>query len=144
MSTNSIPYLPAAIDDRLETYLNERYRALSWLLTRDHKRIAILYMISITGFFMIGGTAAMLMRLNLMTPDSQLVRPEWYNRLFTLHGVVMVWFFMIPSIPTTLGNFLIPLMIGARDLAFPKVNLFSWYLFMLGGAITLTALLCGG
>ena len=84
------------------------------------------------------------MRLELLTPASDLVRAEWYNRLFTLHGVVMVWFFLIPSIPTTLGNFLIPLMIGARDLAFPRLNLLSWYLFMTGGLFTLAALVAGG
>ena len=99
MSTNSIPYLPAAVEKRRKTFLTERYAVFSWLLTRDHKRIAILYMISITGFFFIGGMAAMLMRLNLLTPNSDLVNPEWYNRLFTLHGVVMVLVFHDPVDP---------------------------------------------
>lgn len=144
MTASPVPYLPAVDRTERDSFLNREYGLLSWLLTRDHKRIAILYMISITGFFMVGGVAAMLMRLNLMSYDSPLMRLEWYNRLFTLHGVVMVWFFLIPSIPTTIGNFFFPLMIGARDLAFPRLNLLSWYLFMLGGAITLFAVLFGG
>src|SRR3954471_6246466 len=102
----------------------------SWLLTTDHKRIAILYMVTITLFFLIGGGAATLMRLELATPQGDLVTSATYNRLFTIHGVVMVWFFLIPSIPTVLGNFLLPMMLGARDVAFPKLNLASWYLFM--------------
>src|SRR6478672_13201073 len=104
-------------------YLNVNYNVWSWLLSTDHKRIGILYMISLTLFFFVGGAAAVIFRLELMTPPGDLVLSETYNRLFTLHGVIMVWFFLIPSIPTTLGNFLIPMMIGARDLAFPKLNL---------------------
>src|SRR5690606_25748598 len=103
-------------------YLRCERSIRSWLLTTDHKRIGILYLISITLFFMIGGLAATLMRLELATPKGDLVISDEYNRLFTLHGVIMVWFFLIPSIPVTLGNFLVPLMIGARDLAFPRLN----------------------
>jgi cytochrome c oxidase subunit I len=125
-------------------YLNEKQGPLSWFLTTDHKRIGILYTASITVFFFIGGFFALLMRLNLLTPHSQLVDSETYNKLFTMHGIIMVWFFLIPSIPNTLGNFLIPMMIGAKDLAFPKLNLASWYIFMLGGAVTIYALLRGG
>ena len=102
--------------------------------TTDHKRIAILYAVAITFFFFIGGAAATLIRLELVTPAGDLVIADTYNRLFTIHGVVMVWFFLIPSIPATLGNFLLPLMIGARDLAFPRLNLLSWYLYIAGGA----------
>lgn len=97
----------------------------SWLLTTDHKRIGLLYMISLTLFFLLGGAAATLMRLELATPQGDLVTSDTYNKLFTLHGVVMVWFFLIPSIPTVLGNFLVPMMIGARDVAFPRLNLAS-------------------
>ena len=104
---------------RKPDYLNDGYGLKSWLTTHDHKRIGILYLLSITVFFFIGGWAATMMRLQLMTPQGNLVTSESYNRLFTLHGVVMVWFFLIPSIPTVLGNFLLPLMIGARDVAFP-------------------------
>ena len=138
------PYLPALMPVEAETYLNAGETIGSWLFTRDHKRIAVLYMISITCFFTVGAAAAALMRLELMTPSSDVVRAEFYNRLFTLHGVVMVWFFLIPSIPTTIGNFVIPLMLGARDLAFPRLNLFSWYLFVIGGLTTLSALVFGG
>lgn len=125
-------------------YLNNGYSVASWLLTGDHKRIAILYLISITLFFFIGGAAALLFRLELMTPKGDMFSPDHYNRLFTLHGVVMVFFFMIPSIPAVLGNFLIPIMIGARDLAFPKLNLASWYIYVIGGIFTLTAMMLGG
>lgn len=116
----------------------------SWLLTRDHKRIAILYLVSITAFFIVGGVAASLMRAELTTPAGDVVTSDSYNRLFTLHGVVMVWFFLIPSIPAVLGNFLLPLMLGARDLAFPRLNLASWYIFMGGAALTLWSIVIGG
>ena len=129
---------------RTESYLNARIGLRSWLLTTDHKRIALLYFASITFFFALGGLAATLIRLNLIVPEGLLGSPDLYNRLFTMHGVIMVWFFLIPSIPTTMGNFMIPLMIGARDLAFPRLNLLSWYLFVAGGVITIAALLLGG
>jgi cytochrome c oxidase subunit 1 len=133
---------PSPGDQR--SYLDDGYSVKSWLLTTDHKRIAILYMITITLLFVVGGTAAMLMRLDLMTPQGDLISTEEYNRMFTLHGVIMVWFFLIPSIPTVLGNFLVPLMIGARDLAFPRLNLLSWYVFVVGSVFTLAALILGG
>ena len=125
-------------------YLNAGHSVRSWLLTQDHKRIAILYLVSITLFFVIGGVAATVIRLELMTPPGDLVQSETYNKLFTIHGLVMIFFFLIPSIPAVLGNFLVPLMIGARDLAFPKLNLLSWYLFMIGGLFTLWATIAGG
>jgi cytochrome c oxidase subunit 1 len=131
--------------NRIEgSYLEDGHTLRSWLLTTDHKRIALLYLASITAFFFIGGTAAALVRLNLIVPHGLLGSAETYNRLFTMHGIVMVWFFLVPAVPVTLGNFIIPLMLGARDLAFPRLNLFSWYLFMAGGAITLWALFVGG
>jgi cytochrome c oxidase subunit 1 len=136
MSTASLP--------ARETYLNAGFTLWSWLSTVDHKRIAILYVISITLFFFIGGAAATLIRLELITPAGDLISAETYNKLFTMHGVIMVWFFLIPSIPSTLGNFLVPLMIGARDLAFPRLNLASWYLYILGGLFTVGALVAGG
>ena len=127
-----------------EHYINEDYGIRSWLLTKDHKRIAILYLISITFFFAVGGLMATMIRIHLLTPTGNLVSHDNYNKLFTLHGIMMVFFFLVPSIPATLGNFLMPLMLGAKDLAFPKINLLSWYLFMLGGSITLYALVAGG
>ncbi|GES51446.1 cytochrome c oxidase subunit 1 [Rhizobium sp. NBRC 114257] len=126
------------------SYLRAGHSLKSWLLTTDHKRIGVLYTLSITFFFFIGAAAAALIRLDLLTPAGDLLTNEGYNRAFTIHGVVMVWFFLIPSIPNTFGNFLIPLMIGAKDLAFPKLNLLSWYIYMLAGLFTVFILIAGG
>jgi cytochrome c oxidase subunit 1 len=125
-------------------YLNADYGIRSWLFTTDHKRIGLLYLASITVFFVLGGLFATAIRLELMTPAGDMVESETYNKLFTMHGVVMIFFFLIPSIPAVLGNFLVPLMIGARDLAFPRINLLSWYLFMIGGVIALFSIVAGG
>ena len=119
-------------------YLNAEHGLASWLLTKDHKRIALLYLVSITAFFAVGGIFAMIVRLELLTPAGDLLSSETYNKMFTMHGVVMVFFFLIPSIPAVLGNFLIPIMVGAKDLAFPRINLLSWYIYVLGGLFTLT------
>jgi cytochrome c oxidase subunit 1 len=132
---------PAAAEPN---YLNVAYGVRSWLLTKDHKRIALLYLISITLMFFVGGAAATLIRLQLMTPTSELVRTETYNKLFTMHGVIMVFFFLIPSIPAVLGNFFLPMMIGAKDLAFPRLNLLSWYIYLVGASLTLWAIISGG
>ncbi|HEY2156857.1 MAG TPA: cytochrome c oxidase subunit I [Isosphaeraceae bacterium] len=130
---------------RGDDYLDASYTLKSWLLTTDHKRIGLLYMASITLFFFVGGAAATLMRLELMTPAGDvLASPDAYNRLFTMHGVVMIFFFLVPSIPAVLGNFLVPIMIGARDLAFPRLNLLSWYVYMVGGTMALWILIYGG
>ena len=126
------------------SFLDRDYGLWAWLTTHDHKRIAILYAIGITFFFFLGGIAATMIRLDLATPDGAIMSAETYNKTFTFHGVVMVWFFLIPSIPTTLGNFLLPLMIGARDVAFPRLNLASWYLYIIGGLFTICALIEGG
>ena len=125
-------------------YLSEGTSLGSWLGSTDHKRIAWLYMVAITLFFFVGGAAATLIRLNLVTPQGSLMAADTYNRLFTAHGVIMVWLFLIPSIPSVLGNFLVPLMIGARDMAFPRLNLASWYLYLAGGTLTLGAMAAGG
>ena len=125
-------------------YLNANYGIKSWLLTTDHKRIALLYLISVTFFFFIGGIFATMIRIHLLTPNGALVTPETYNKLFTMHGVAMIFFFLIPSIPAVLGNFLIPPMIGAKDLAFPKINLLSWYIYILGGCFVLYSFSTGG
>src|ERR1700749_1628465 len=125
-------------------YINNEDGLLSWLFTGDHKRIAILYLVSITFFFFIGGAFAGLIRLELLTPQPDLVASDTYNKLFTMHGIIMIFLFLVPSVPATLGNFLIPIMLGARDLAFPKINLLSWYLYLVGGVLTLAALVLGG
>src|SRR5213595_3873796 len=125
-------------------YLNAEYGLKSWLLTKDHKRIALLYLGAISFFFFIGSLYAMAIRLELLTPQGDLTQSSTYNKMFTQHGIIMVFFFLLPSIPATLGNFLVPMMIGAKDLAFPRINLLSWYIYMLGGIITIYALLAGG
>lgn len=145
MSTALEPVSPAAppMDDA-PNYLTDPRGWQSWLFTTDHKRIALLYMVTVTLFFFVGGAAATVIRLNLISPRGSLVTAEFYNKLFTAHGIVMVWFFLIPIIPAALGNFVLPLMIGAKDLAFPKLNLLSWYVFTTGAVITLTTILAGG
>ena len=142
MSAQAAP-LPALQPPRVN-YLNVKYGVKSWLLTRDHKRIALLYLASITFFFFLGGLFALLIRLELLTPEGDLFQAETYNKLFTMHGIVMVFFFLIPSIPAVLGNFFIPMMIGAKDLAFPRLNLLSWYIYVIGGLFTLWAIVHGG
>jgi cytochrome c oxidase subunit 1 len=134
---------PSVTEEKID-YLNDGYGLKSWLLTTDHKRIGILYLITITLFFFLGGFFAVLIRLELLTPQGDLVQSDTYNKLFTMHGVVMIFFFLIPSIPATLGNFLVPMMVGAKDLAFPKLNLLSWYIFVAGGLFTLYVALTGG
>jgi cytochrome c oxidase subunit 1 len=127
-----------------KSYLNEEYGIKSWLLTGDHKRIAMLYLMSITFFFVIGGMLAGLIRLELLTPPSDLMATDTYNKVFSMHGIIMIFLFLVPSVPATIGNFLIPLMVGAKDLAFPKINLLSWYLYVIGGIIILAAMVLGG
>jgi cytochrome c oxidase subunit 1 len=125
-------------------YLNSGHSLRSWLLTKDHKRIAIMYLISISIMFFLGGLFAAGVRLELATPEGDFLSADNYNKFFTLHGVIMVFFFLIPSIPATLGNFLIPPMIGAKDLAFPRINLISLYIYWIGAVFTLYAMIAGG
>jgi len=125
-------------------YLNVEHGWKSWLFTTDHKRIAVLYLISITLMFFVGGLFAVMMRINLLSPEGNYFSAETYNRLFSMHGIIMVFFFLVPSIPATLANFLIPIMIGAKDLAFPRVNLLSWYLYVFGAIVTMYCVFVGG
>ena len=127
-----------------KNYINAEQGLKSWLLTQDHKRIALLYLISVTVFFFLGGMFAVFIRLQLATPTGALLDSNTYNKVFTMHGIIMVFFFLIPSIPAVLGNFLIPLMVGAKDLAFPRINLLSWYIYIAGGIFTLWVLFNGG
>jgi cytochrome c oxidase subunit 1 len=144
MSTTVAEIHEAPSESSRVHYLNASYGVKSWLFTTDHKRIALLYLGSITFMFLVGGIAATLMRLHLIEPQGALVEPETYNKLFTMHGIIMVFFFLVPSIPATLGNFLVPMMIGARDLAFPRLNLLSWYIYIVGAIFTLYAVISGG
>ncbi len=125
-------------------YLTNGFTLSSWLLTKDHKRIAIMYLLSISAFFMLGGLYAAAIRIELLTPASDLLESGTYNKVFTQHGVIMIFLFLIPSIPAMLGNFLIPIMIGAKDLAFPRINLLSLYIYWIAGALILVGLLQGG
>ena len=131
MSTATVELHEAPAEPKVN-YLNASYGIKSWLFTLDHKRIGLLYLASITVMFLVGGIAATMMRIQLIEPQGSLMEPETYNKMFSTHGIIMVFFFLVPSIPATLGNFLIPLMIGARDVAFPKLNLLSWYIFITG------------
>ena len=138
MTTTTATVLPSA------NYLNHTSTVASWLLTKDHKRIGILYLIVVTVAFILGGIFAAAVRIELTTPQGDFVAADTYNRLFTMHGVAMVFFVLMPAVPAVLGNFVLPLMIGAKDVAFPKINLLSWYVFVIGFIFTITAMIVGG
>jgi cytochrome c oxidase subunit I len=125
-------------------YINEQKGLWSWLTTVDHKRIGVMYLIGIMTSFLLGGIFALLLRLELLTPKTTIMSAETYNRMFTLHGAVMIFLFIIPSIPAALGNFVLPLMLGARDVAFPRLNLASWYLYMIGACFGIYSMISGG
>lgn len=127
-----------------KNYLNEDYSIKSWLLTLDHKRIGILYLLVISVFLLLSGLMALLVRLELLNPGPDFLSSDMYNRTFTLHGVGMIFFFLIPSIPAVLGNFVLPMMLGARDVAFPRLNLLSWYVFTVGALLAVIAMVMGG
>src|SRR5438874_13202386 len=144
MTTATPTLLDVRFGPGVRNYLNDDYGFFSWILTRDHKRIAILYLMSVSVMFVLGGFFAVAMRIELLTPEGDLLTSDTYNKFFTLHGIVMIFFFLIPSIPAVLGNFLLPLMLGAKDLAFPKINLLSWYLYMIAGVMGLYIIITGG
>lgn len=141
----------AAADEEEVNYLNCEKGFWSWIMSIDHKRIGLMYLCSILVFFMAGGIAALLVRTELMYPNNDPANPhapffsngDWYNRAFTFHGVVMIFLFIVPGIPATLGNFLLPLMIGAKDVAFPKLNRFSFWIYLVGAACALIAIPMG-
>lgn len=140
----SEPMTTTPSNDPPKNYLNNGSTIRSWLLTKDHKRIGVLYLISIATFFLIGGLAALVFRTELLTPQADLVQSDTYNKLFTAHGILMLFFFLVPGVPAIMGNFLVPIMVGAKDLAFPRLNLMSWYVFMIGGLFALGAIITGG
>jgi cytochrome c oxidase subunit 1 len=127
-----------------ENYLNCSHGFWSWAATLDHKRIAIMYLISVLSAFLLGGILALLIRIELWTPDRTIMDHDTYNHTFTLHGAVMTFLFIIPSIPAALGNFLLPVMLGAKDVAFPRMNLGSYYLWLGGAIFLLAAIVLGG
>ena len=126
-----------------ENFLTHSKGILSWLFTLDHKRIGVMYLISILSAFFLGGMFALLVRIELMTPGKTIVDPDTYNQLFTLHGAIMIFLFIIPGIPAALGNLVLPLMLGAKDVAFPRLNLASWWLWVIGACFALFSLLTG-
>src|SRR4026208_1354562 len=125
-------------------YVNHRHTVASWLLTYDHKRIGILVLIVVSAAFFLGGIFAALIRFERTTPGGDLLSADVYNRMFTMHGVTMVFFVLVPAVPAVLGNFVMPLMIGAKDVAFPKLNLLSWYVFTIGFIFTVVSMIVGG
>jgi cytochrome c oxidase subunit 1 len=139
-----IDYRGAETKQEETNYLNVDNSISSWLLTVDHKRIGLLYLISIAVFFAIGGIMAGLIRAELLTPAGDLMSSDAYNKAFTIHGVTLIFFFLVPSIPAVLGNFLLPIMVGAKDVAFPRLNLASWYVFMAGAMLAIASLVFGG
>ncbi len=125
-------------------FLTEKRGITSWLKTVDHKRIGIMYLVSITLAFFAAGIFALLLRLELLYPGEDFISPDTYNQFFTLHGIMMVFLFIIPSIPAVLGNFVLPLQIGAKDVAFPRLNLLSWYLYWAGAFLAVYSIMSGG
>lgn len=144
MSATTISHAPEPKVERESNYLNVSHTLWSWLSTGDHKRIAVLYLISITTFFFVGSIMAGLIRFELTSPTGQMLESETYNKVFSAHGVIMVFLFLVPGIPAILANFALPIMVGARDLAFPRLNLLSWYLYIIGGGFITYGLLTGG
>ncbi len=138
---------PAAappIEPPTHNYLNAERGIRSWIFTRDHKRIGVMYLWSVLVAFLLGGIFAMLIRLELLTPGETIVSADTYNQLFTLHGAIMIFLFIIPATPAALGNFVLPLLIGAKDVAFPRLNLASYWIYVAGALIALTAMVTGG
>src|SRR5437762_10071427 len=117
------------------SHLVDGTTVMSWLNTRDHKRIGVMFLAAVIFFFFIGGIFALGLRMKLLQPGPFLIDALSYNRLFTLHGVVMIFLFLIPAIPSAFGNFVLPLMLGARDVAFPRLNLASFYVYLAGAAL---------
>jgi len=127
-----------------KNYLNEPKGIKSWLFTLDHKRIGLMYLFAIMFFFFIGGVLAVLIRLELLNPGMDIMEADTYNQMFTLHGAIMIFLFVIPSIPSALGNLILPVMLGAKDVAFPRINLASWYIYMFGSIFAILAIIGGG
>ncbi len=143
-TTQNAPVEQEETQEEETNYLNHETSIWSWLSTKDHKRIGVLYCVSLATVFLAAGVLALLMRAELSGPDQTLMSNDTYNQVFTMHGILMVFLFLVPSIPAILGNFVLPLQIGAKDVAFPRLNLASWYVYLAGAALTITALLTGG
>ena len=143
-TTQDAPVDRGEHDSEDTNYLNHETTIWSWLSTKDHKRIGVLYCVSLALVFLVAGTLALFMRAELSAPGETIMSNDTYNQVFTMHGILMVFLFLVPSTPAILGNFVLPLQIGAKDVAFPRLNLASWYVYLAGAALTITALLTGG
>ncbi|RJP21905.1 MAG: cytochrome c oxidase subunit I [Candidatus Omnitrophota bacterium] len=142
-STTSPSTISPATNERADNYLTHKTGILSWLVTLDHKRIGVLYLISILFAFFLGGVFAILLRTELIGPGQTIMDNDTYNKIFTLHGAIMIFLFIIPGIPAALGNFILPIMLGAKDVAFPRLNLTSYYLYVIGAIFALLSILLG-
>ncbi len=144
MTTATDLVLPPGAESSPKSFYGVETTFRSWALTTDHKRIGILFLFSTTAMLLLGGIFALLIRIEHLTPTRTIVSAETYNRMFTLHGVIMVWLFMIPAIPAGFGNIIVPLQIGATEVAFPRLNLASYYFYLVGALIVIGSLLAGG
>jgi cytochrome c oxidase subunit 1 len=144
MANGTIAVDPKAAEINFYNVRGRRKGIMSWLTTIDHKRIGLLYLGSVVFFFLVAMTIGVFMRLEMLTPGETLMKPQTYNSLFTLHGVIMIFLFIIPAVPAVFGNFFLPIMLGAQDVQFPKLNLLSWYLYIIGGALAIFSLFSGG
>ena len=125
-------------------YKGKHSGIMGWLLSTDHKRIGILYLVGVLTFFMAGAALGFLMRLELISPGETIVSAQTYNKFFTLHGVIMIFLVVIPGLPAVFGNFMLPIMIGAKDVAFPRLNLLSWWVYVFGAIVALSSLFMAG
>lgn len=145
MTAKYVDVVPAdmQVHEHDDNYLTAKKGLMSWLVTVDHKRIGMMYLGSIIFAFFLGGLMAILIRLELLAPGRTIMGPKTYNQVFTLHGAIMVFLFIIPSIPAALGNFVLPILLGAKDVAFPKLNLASYYIYLLGAIFAVYSLIAG-
>ncbi len=146
MLFKSLNDYPSIMSQNYVSYLEYRgkYKGiLAWILSTDHKRIGLLYLYTIVSFFLVGALLGLLMKLELIAPGKTIMDAQTYNAFFTLHGITMIFLVVIPGIPAIFGNFFLPIMIGAKDVAFPKLNLLSWWLYVTGAAIAISSQFLG-
>src|SRR5882757_3523409 len=142
-ATTTVPRAQAHHPDPNENYLTAERGIMSWVYTLDHKRIGVMYLVAVLLAFMMGGFFALAVRLELFTRGRTIMDADQYNRAFTMHGVVMVFLFIIPSIPAALGNFILPIQLGAKDVAFPRLNLMSYYIYAFGACFAVYSMIDG-
>ena len=136
--------LPDSSGHAEQNYLTYSSGIMSWLGTLDHKRIGLMYLCSVLSAFFVAGMFALLIRTELLSPGEDFLTQDQYNMMFTLHGAIMVFLVIIPSVPASLGNFVLPIMLGAKDVAFPRLNLFSYYLWLTGAIFAVSSIFLGG